>query len=830
MCLLALMMVEPARAAGPLIVTQSSSMEAREGAAFAASVVALGEALEYQWFRNEEAIDGQTGDTLVLGKISQQNAGSYHVVVSNAEGATSSEAVTLAVTPAPELGVAPGEQKLVSVPGHLAYYDLYLPTAYGNSRNFPPVLITFDPSGGGMVGHFRTVAEEKGWIVVGVAQGRNLQGFQLAMLYSRAVIQHVMENLRIDPNRIFVAGMSGGGWVSFENAKINAPLVAGVFSMGGWLGRQYSTQRDIYLSDLLVARANGDVDTNANYFLSADLGYLLQWTDGENIRDWSFPGGHVPAPAEVQREVFDWLIANTTPSTSAERDVARAQEALWKADITAGEIRTVFDEVVATAFGQPRTPLALAAWRTMDFLFSRDEIFLREAPQDFADYPLRNFLAVHLHHALYAFIQHRDPSRMFSAVAAVRALGANFEAVQMSPVDETNTILRHPPRTSFDAFILENALSDRPEPPLMGDWDGDGRNNFSEHVLGASPLLADSTPAAEIRIIGHDAHAIMPGCRDDRVLRLAVMATSNPAWGWWLETPVLDAWWRPSSDGSRTVTKRVADLRTQPQWFVRFTASPDPELWQDANHDGIPLDYQFPQWRLTGEPPNGDSPDLPDARQSTAVAGGPPMHLRYLTAAEIGPVEDRGGSLRYHPALAGYRGYLYHEVWMNVPGSTIASAASVIASRPPNDVRLITSSEAPWFNVDGVSVLGDSYFERSRGYIVPDTSGNHTFSIAGDDQCELWLSTGSNPANAVRIAYHNTWTGYKNFTQNASQTSAPVMLVAGNSYYVEILHKEGNGSDHCNVAWMPPGTSTRVVIPSANLKCLPANLISHPGE
>jgi hypothetical protein len=205
------------------------------------------------------------------------------------------------------------------------------------------------------------------------------------------------------------------------------------------------------------------------------------------------------------------------------------------------------------------------------------------------------------------------------------------------------------------------------------------------------------------------------------------------------------------------------------------------------------------------------------------------MYRRYLAAAEIGPVEDRGGSLRYHPALAGYRGYLYHEVWMNVPGSTIAGAASIIASRPPNEVRLITASEAPWFNVDGASVLGDQYFERSRGYIVPDTTGNHVFSIAGDDQCELWLSTGSTPANAVRIAYHNTWTGYKNFTQNASQTSTPIPLVAGNSYYVEILHKEGNGGDHCNVAWMPPGTSTRVVIPSANLKCLPLELIGSSG-
>lgn len=224
-----------------------------------------------------------------------------------------------------------------------------------------------------------------------------------------------------------------------------------------------------------------------------------------------------------------------------------------------------------------------------------------------------------------------------------------------------------------------------------------------------------------------------------------------------------------------------------------------------------------------------NSADLPDARQSTEVPGGAPLYLRYLTAAEIGPLQDRGPSLRDHPALGGYRGYLYHEVWMNVPGSTIASATGVIVSRPPNDVRLIPSSEAPWFAVDGASIMGDNYFERSRGHLIPDVSGNHVFSIAGDDPCELWLSTGTRVGNAVRIAHATHWTGYRNYTQTSSQTSAPIPLVAGNRYDLEILHKEGSGGDHCSVAWVLPGSSERVIIPSANLACLPLNLIAGPG-
>ncbi len=813
----------------PLIVSQSGDMRVRDGESFAAKVVALGEGLGYQWFRDREEIAGETGEVLLIGSVSTADAGGYHVEVANAHGMVAGDPVMLTVDPPPDPGVAAGSRGIVNVPGHLAYYDLYLPSNYHGRRVFPPILFTFSPGGGGMVGHFQNVAAEKGWIVVGVSQSRNQQGGPTKRLFSRAVVRHVLENVKFDPNRVFVAGMSGGGQSSFNAAKIDAPLVAGVFSMGGWLGRQFELERDIYLPGILVARANGDNDQGANNWLGTDRSYLRNFTANKNIRDWSFPGGHVPSPEWVQREVFDWLLEHTPASNIPQRREANEQAALWKARISAGEATAVYEELVQEAFGGPRSPMAVAAWRTMDYLFTRDDLFLRGNPPDFADFYLREYVAVHLHHALFAFIHERDPSRQFSAVAAARAMGEVFETVQMSVFDEAENIMRHPPRTAFDAFVLENELYERPEPPLTGDWDGDGRDNLSEFVLGTSPLAADPPPRADIRILGGEAYVVMPGCRGDRAHRLAAMATSNPAWGWWVEAPVVEGWWRAAPDGSRTLVKRLGNVEMQPRMFARFGVSTDPELWLDPNGDGIPVDYRFPLWRHTGQPGDADSPDLPDARQLTDVPGGPPMYLRYLTAAEIGPVQGRGGSLRYHPLLAGYRGYLYHEVWMDVPGSTIASAAGAVASRPPNDVRLITSTEAPWFNVEGPTVMGDNYFERSRGYIVPDITGNHVFSIAGDDQSELWLSTDEDPANAVRIAHVQNWTAYRNFTQNASQTSTPVPLVAGNRYYVEILHKEGTGADHCTVAWITPGSSERVIIPSANLACLPLELIEGPG-
>lgn len=105
------------------------------------------------------------------------------------------------------------------------------------------------------------------------------------------------------------------------------------------------------------------------------------------------------------------------------------------------------------------------------------------------------------------------------------------------------------------------------------------------------------------------------------------------------------------------------------------------------------------------------------------------------------------------------------------------------------------------------------------------TTGPHLFSIAGDDQSELWLSTSENKNQALRIAHVPSWTNYLEYTKSPSQTSAPIPLVAGNRYYIEILHKQGGGGEHCTVEWQVPGSSTRALIPSENLGCLPAEQI-----
>ncbi len=111
----------------------------------------------------------------------------------------------------------------------------------------------------------------------------------------------------------------------------------------------------------------------------------------------------------------------------------------------------------------------------------------------------------------------------------------------------------------------------------------------------------------------------------------------------------------------------------------------------------------------------------------------------------------------------------------------------------------------------------DQYGTRVRGYIHPDVTGDYVFTVTGDDQTKLMLSTDATDGNSVAIAEVNGWTGVTEFNKYASQVSKKVRLVKGQRYYVELLHQEGGGGDHFNVYWQTPTNHTRHVIPGANL-------------
>ncbi len=152
-------------------------------------------------------------------------------------------------------------------------------------------------------------------------------------------------------------------------------------------------------------------------------------------------------------------------------------------------------------------------------------------------------------------------------------------------------------------------------------------------------------------------------------------------------------------------------------------------------------------------------------------------------------------------------GTILREEWDNVEGNDVAN---IPLSNPPTSASQITSLEGP-LNI------GYNYGARIRGYIYPPTDGNYTFWIAADDSGELWLSTDDNPANKVKIASTSSWTDSRQWDKFSSQRSAPVTLQASHKYYIEILHKQGQGGGNLSVQWMLPDNTVETPIPGTRL-------------
>ncbi len=148
------------------------------------------------------------------------------------------------------------------------------------------------------------------------------------------------------------------------------------------------------------------------------------------------------------------------------------------------------------------------------------------------------------------------------------------------------------------------------------------------------------------------------------------------------------------------------------------------------------------------------------------------------------------------------------EIWNDVSGGSLSSLASHTPF--PGDPDSIVQSTTA---LERVTSIGDNYGRRLRAFLHPPTTGNYTFYIAGDNDCELWLSTDATIANATRIARMPWFTNIYEWDKWPSlQQSASIPLVAGRRYYIEVVHKEASGSDHVQVAWTGPGISTPTVI------------------
>ncbi len=174
-------------------------------------------------------------------------------------------------------------------------------------------------------------------------------------------------------------------------------------------------------------------------------------------------------------------------------------------------------------------------------------------------------------------------------------------------------------------------------------------------------------------------------------------------------------------------------------------------------------------------------------------------------------------------------GFALWEAYRGVDGSGITgTSVDALTSDPsfpdlPSRREFVTAfTTAPGFN----NIL-DNFGGRLSAWITPTESGAYRFFIRSDDASQLWLSSDTNPANAVAIADEAACCGAFEEPTNAEgnpnpETSEPVNLVAGKSYYIAALYKEGGGGDFVEVAWRKEGSTT----PANQLTPIPGAVLS----
>ncbi|MDQ8181858.1 DUF1800 family protein [Pelagicoccus sp. SDUM812005] len=151
------------------------------------------------------------------------------------------------------------------------------------------------------------------------------------------------------------------------------------------------------------------------------------------------------------------------------------------------------------------------------------------------------------------------------------------------------------------------------------------------------------------------------------------------------------------------------------------------------------------------------------------------------------------------------------EVWSNIEGSGIQNLLS-----SPNYPQAPTLRDA--LSDFGSPVnFASHYGTRLRAYLKPTQSGEYTFWIQGDDNCVLYFGSDGTASTAELIASVPGYTSSSEWEKYPEQRSPTIALTAGQSYYLEALHKEGSGGDFVNVHWELPGSFERSAIPTALL-------------
>ncbi|HEY2382010.1 MAG TPA: hypothetical protein VGK48_12595 [Terriglobia bacterium] len=204
-------------------------------------------------------------------------------------------------------------------------YALYLPSNYTADRAWP-VILGFDPGGrgGNAVERYQAAAEQYGYIIAGSNNSRN--GSPETGKAAASMANDVFSRFRIDPKRVYTAGMSGGARVAFSVA-LSSFKIAGVFasSAGYPDGKSRTT-----LPFPVFATAGTD---DFNHWEMRQLDHDLTSPHYLAI----FSGPHVWLSSELAVTAIEWMEIQAMKSGVKARDEMEIDRILAKRQTAANQ-------------------------------------------------------------------------------------------------------------------------------------------------------------------------------------------------------------------------------------------------------------------------------------------------------------------------------------------------------------------------------------------------------------------------------------------------------------------------------------------------------------
>jgi predicted esterase len=197
-------------------------------------------------------------------------------------------------------------------------YHVYVPTSF-KAKAPPPMIIAFSPGGGGggMVNAMKASAEKVGWMVVGCDKLRNgMKDGKLEEKMEDEVLDDIYSKVPNDPQRIYLAGFSGGAMRAYGISARREEKIAGIIAYGGWLGGADHVKAP-YCKYMAVAMVNGNGDKGANSWVQKDTKTLRRRKC--HVKQFSYPGGHGIAPPEITDKCIAWLQEDWKESGSTQR-------------------------------------------------------------------------------------------------------------------------------------------------------------------------------------------------------------------------------------------------------------------------------------------------------------------------------------------------------------------------------------------------------------------------------------------------------------------------------------------------------------------------------